>query len=198
MNTFNGSIPAAFGNQSRVQHLDASQLTGSIFPGITALVNQLTLDLSSNSLVGPIPREIGQLENKELLIQRQNGLSGSIPEEIGNLKLLKVLQLPGCKFTGTMSIGGLKSLKELDISENNFNSQLYTHLYYIVDSKSVSCLYQSFMCRNCTQLSKKTARDTKTHQCCFSCTASSRFDCCLHISSPKGLNSSHRTLHPML
>jgi hypothetical protein len=84
MNTLNGSVPAAFCNLSRLLHLDLSQ-SGSIFSGISLLVNLLTPDLSSNNFVRQIPGEIGQLENLQLLILEQNAFIGSVPEEIGNL-----------------------------------------------------------------------------------------------------------------
>jgi hypothetical protein len=66
------------------------------------------------------------LENPQLLLLGQNAFTGSIPEEMGNLKWLEVFQLSVCKFTGTIpwSISGLVRLKELDISENNFDVEL--------------------------------------------------------------------------
>ncbi|MYC31134.1 MAG: hypothetical protein F4X65_13770 [Chloroflexi bacterium] len=125
----NGTIPAALGNLSKLEHLDLNTngtLTGSIPASLGNLSNLEYLDLSYNELTGPLPPSLGNLSKLEFWRLTSNKLTGPIPSSLGNLSKLERLELPVNRLTGSIpaSLGNLSSLKVLLLDSNELTGTI--------------------------------------------------------------------------
>lgn len=136
-NLLSGSIPEELYNLTNLQHLGlsgqwcAGQISGSISPSISKLINLKSLNLECNQLEGALPPEIGNLINLETLSLAQNNFSGSLPSELWNLNKLGFLYIPNNNFDGEIppQIGQLNNLTVLGIWNNNFTGNFPTEVY---------------------------------------------------------------------
>ncbi|XP_068487997.1 receptor-like protein 7 isoform X1 [Phaseolus vulgaris] len=127
-NNFSSSVPKNFADFPNlvILHLSSCGLTG-IFPEKIFQVTTLSdIDLSYNDyLNGSLP---GLPLNGSLqkLIVSHTRFSGALPTSIGNLKQLSILDLSNCHFNGTLpsSMSGLKELTSLLLSFNNFTGPI--------------------------------------------------------------------------
>lgn len=93
-NAFQGPLPDIWHLEDlQVLRLSENLLSGSLSPGIGALLNLEALWLHNNSLTGSIPSELGSLHRLDYLILRFNHFSGSIPSELGELTKMGKLGL---------------------------------------------------------------------------------------------------------
>ena len=125
----NGTIPAALGNLSKLEHLDLNSngtLTGAIPASLGNLSNLKYLDLSNNELTGPLPASLGNLSKLEFWRLTDNKVTGPIPSSLGNLSRLERLELPSNRLTGSIpsSLGNLSSLKVLLLDLNDLTGSI--------------------------------------------------------------------------
>ncbi|XP_027171542.1 LRR receptor-like serine/threonine-protein kinase FLS2 [Coffea eugenioides] len=126
-NQLRGSITSCLSNVSSLREIffDGNFLNSSIPAGLWNLTDLLYLDLSSNLLSGSLPQEVQNLKAITLLGPR-NHLSGSIPSSIGGLQSLANLSLAQNQFEGPIpdSHGHIISLEVLDLSNNNLSGPI--------------------------------------------------------------------------
>ena len=123
-----GTLPAALGRLSHLQHLDLSnnELTGPLPPELGQLAQLQVLGLIGNQLTGPLPPELGQLARLESLNLARNQLTGALPPELGQLTQLVELYLQGNRLTGPLppTLGQLTQLRRLWLSGNQLTGSL--------------------------------------------------------------------------
>ncbi|MCO5547055.1 hypothetical protein L7F22_000496 [Adiantum nelumboides] len=90
LNKLTGSIPASFGNGSRlaVLLLEMNKLNGSITPALGKCTSLTDIKLKQNKLQGSIPPELGNLKQLEVLDLSHNNLSGVLPPVLGQAQKL--------------------------------------------------------------------------------------------------------------
>ncbi|KAH6820640.1 hypothetical protein C2S53_019158 [Perilla frutescens var. hirtella] len=152
-NAFNGEIPAAIGNLSKLRALDLSRnmLNSSIPPEIGNLTELQYLNFFDCNVVGKIPHQIGNLQKVEFLDFGSNyletpdswsrfpsfpsltylnfyynELTMGFPDFIATCLNLTHLNLADNKISGEIppSLGQLRNLKFLDLRKNSFNSSI--------------------------------------------------------------------------
>ena len=120
--TLTGTIPAALGGLSKLEHLTLSrhELTGMIPPELASLSELTDLQLYGNQLTGGIPPELGNLSNLTRLSLSTNPLGGEIPVELGRLSNLRTLSLLNSQLAGSIpaSLGDLPNLYDLGLYGN--------------------------------------------------------------------------------
>ncbi|VAI79155.1 unnamed protein product [Triticum turgidum subsp. durum] len=127
---------------SRVVRLDLgnSNVSGSIGPELSRLVNLQYLELYRNNLNGEIPKELGKLKNLISLDLYANKLTGRIPKSLSklsslrfilnsygnnfpqaNTKLISYRRLNNNKLAGSIprELAKLSNLKVIDLSNND-------------------------------------------------------------------------------
>ncbi|RZC73467.1 hypothetical protein C5167_048945 [Papaver somniferum] len=136
-NSLSGEIPKELGNCVELALLDLSKgagqniLSGSIPSGISNLRGLVSVNLQDNELNGSIPDSISNLEFLIELQLGKNCLSSRIPKMPSNLQIS--LDLSRNCFEGTIpeTLGGLRALEVLDISNNKFQG-----LMTVIDASS--------------------------------------------------------------
>ncbi|KAJ6790886.1 polygalacturonase inhibitor-like [Iris pallida] len=122
----NGSIPAAIGDLSELEHVDFSRISsleGTIPPQLLKLKKLQSLQISQTQVSGPVPHFLSELASLKGLELRYNRLSGPIPASLGNLVHLTSLTLSGNRLTGAVPASLFSklpkgSLASLALSEN--------------------------------------------------------------------------------
>ncbi|KAI3696060.1 hypothetical protein L1987_79069 [Smallanthus sonchifolius] len=155
-NSYDGGIPAEFGNLKSLKLLDLSScnltgeipaslanlkmlhtlflqlnhLTGEIPPELSGLVSLMSLDLSNNNLTGGIPESFSELRNLTLLSLFHNRLAGPLPAFIGDLPNLEVLHIWKNNFTFELpdNLGRNGRLLMLDVTGNHLTGPVPTDL----------------------------------------------------------------------
>ncbi|KAG6524797.1 hypothetical protein ZIOFF_014741 [Zingiber officinale] len=145
-NYLTGSVPAFFGNFTRMQYLSVGNnaLSGPIPKELGNLQRLISLGLSNNNFSGSIPPEFGNLTSIQRLYVDSSGLRGELPPTLSNLKTLSTLRLQGNSFEGPIpaSFSSLNQLTELRIGDIINGS---SSLEFIRDMTSLSTL----VLRNC-------------------------------------------------
>ncbi|XVE84710.1 hypothetical protein DITRI_Ditri17bG0035200 [Diplodiscus trichospermus] len=103
--------------------LSSCNLSGHFPTEVFLLPKMQTIDISGNeNLMGQLP-EFPINNNLQVLTLRLTNFSGNLPNSIGNLKFLRELELSDCCFSGAIpsSIANLTNLVQLHLSYNNFS-----------------------------------------------------------------------------
>ncbi|KAF8693778.1 hypothetical protein HU200_039201 [Digitaria exilis] len=131
-NSFSGTVPTSFGRLSKLStlSLQSNKLEASdtqSWEFLSALGNCTSLQIFTmldNQLQGQLPSSVGSLPaGLQQLFMSLNNLSGTVPPSIGNLKSLNTLGLTQNSFSGEIGewIGNLKQLQGLYLGDNNFS-----------------------------------------------------------------------------
>lgn len=109
------------GEVTRVLLMNLS-LSGNISASVSKLESLKILQLGENQISGTLPAEIVKCTGLEVLNVSYNKLGGNLPN-LSSLTNLTVLDVSGNKFIGEFPawVGGLTSLVDLSIGENNFD-----------------------------------------------------------------------------
>ncbi|XP_071715855.1 probable LRR receptor-like serine/threonine-protein kinase At1g74360 [Rutidosis leptorrhynchoides] len=117
-------------------------------PGSNIRTRQISgyFQLSGNRLSGQVPPEIGNMDNFSMLHLGDNQFTGTLPSEIGKLPLV-VLNITRNNFSGPipMQLGGLKCLRNLDLSYNNFSGTFPTNLNNLSELSKFNISYNPFI-----------------------------------------------------
>ncbi|XP_039121857.1 LOW QUALITY PROTEIN: receptor protein-tyrosine kinase CEPR2-like [Dioscorea cayenensis subsp. rotundata] len=97
-------------------------LSGNISASVSKLESLKTLELGENQISGTLPAEIVKCSGLQVLNVSYNKLGGNLPN-LSSLTNLTTLDVSDNKFTGEFPawIGGLTSLVNLGLAENNFD-----------------------------------------------------------------------------
>ncbi|XP_020086855.1 receptor-like protein 12 [Ananas comosus] len=109
-----------------VLRLSSCGLKG-VFPDrILQLRNLTVLDVSANPLLSGWLPDFPKDSVLESLVLSSTNFSGNLPDSIGNLKSLTRLELSECGFSGSIpaSVANLTQLVHLDLSFNNFSGRI--------------------------------------------------------------------------
>ncbi|XP_057446830.1 receptor-like protein 7 [Lotus japonicus] len=125
---FSSPVPETFANFKNLTTLSLrdSNLNGRFPPKVFQIATLTTIDISSNAnLHGFFPDFPlrGSLQNIRV---SYTNFSGTLPHSIGNMRHLTTLDLTDCQFNGTLpnSLSNLTELTHLDLSYNNFTGLL--------------------------------------------------------------------------
>jgi hypothetical protein len=153
-NAYNSSVPSVFGRLQNLEFLYISDafisgdlsymegmpkiiehwidvnpgLSGPVFPFIGDLDTLVSFSVTENSITGALPAELSNISGMLQMWFYANLLTGQIPSAYGEMRQLKILQLEGNAFSGSMpdeicaNIGFLQPLITLgaDCLDPNF------------------------------------------------------------------------------
>ncbi|EYU39887.1 hypothetical protein MIMGU_mgv1a001546mg [Erythranthe guttata] len=130
-NHVEGKIPDSIGSlhHLKVLNFGSNLLSGEISPGVFGNFTELVvLDLSHNPfLVSEIPADFGKLSKLEQLLLQSSGFYGEIPGFFNGLKSLKILDLSQNNLTGSLPRIELllssspRNLVSFDVSQNKLS-----------------------------------------------------------------------------
>ncbi|GLT29967.1 hypothetical protein SLA2020_047950 [Shorea laevis] len=128
-NSFQGQIPASFGDMKLLEYLSLpnNQFSGSIPDSFGRSSSLVHLDLSNNQLSGGIPELIVLSCPLEFLILSGNNLQGQVFPLLFNYTYLNVLQLDSNNFEGEIpEFSSVNSFSPdvIDMSNNHFSGKL--------------------------------------------------------------------------
>ncbi|KAG8484956.1 hypothetical protein CXB51_021796 [Gossypium anomalum] len=116
MNKFIGEIPNSFVN-NYLSHLllNDNQLEGLVPPSLANSTSLELLNLGNNKLRDRFPYWLALLPRLQVLILRFNRFYGSLPHSIAssNFSALRIIDLSGNEFTGTLSMKFFRNLKAM-------------------------------------------------------------------------------------
>ncbi|KAL6542729.1 LRR receptor-like serine/threonine-protein kinase fls2 [Orobanche hederae] len=133
-NSLAGAIPQTLGGLENLQLIDLGDnlLKGSIPPSLCSCTSLLQLGLINNNHTGLISACIGNLVQLQLFVSFGNKLQGSIPPSIGKLKEIQVLDLSENQLSGKIptKIRNLSNLEILQLHVNSLSGEIPTELGY--------------------------------------------------------------------
>ncbi|KNC54179.1 uncharacterized protein AMSG_09965 [Thecamonas trahens ATCC 50062] len=118
-NAISGSLPAAIGSLSRLEHLNFG-----VFPMPTSFLTYLFNPMPGNALTGTMPASwAGLTAMKEFSLQRAGEITGELPDLSGWTSLQK-FNVYSCKFSGEFPVAFLSmpSLDLLFLGDNLFTT----------------------------------------------------------------------------
>ncbi|KAK7401552.1 hypothetical protein VNO78_13121 [Psophocarpus tetragonolobus] len=146
--TISSSVPDIFTSLTSLKQLSLynCDLYGEFPSGIFHLPNLRYLDFGNNqNLIGKLPEfpSSGQISMLQLC---STSFYGTLPASIGNLKSLKWLSISQCKFSGSIpsSFGNLSELMFLDVGYNNFKGNLASFLVNLTKLSILRVGYNEF------------------------------------------------------
>lgn len=145
LNKLNGFVPPSLFTSSNLTNLNLSgnHFTGHIVIQIPRSVDSLilsnyphleSLDLSSNSLSGHITPDISFFSMLKSLHLQMNSFSGHIPTEISRMDGLESIDLSSNHFSGKIPDFAHSSLKQFNVSYNDFVGIVPRSLRMFLDS----------------------------------------------------------------
>ncbi|XP_052888091.1 receptor-like protein 7 [Gossypium arboreum] len=127
LNNFIGKIPNSFVNNSELSHLllNDNQLEGLVPPSLANCTSLKLLNLGNNKLMDRFPPWLALLPRLQVLVLRFNRFYGSLPHSIAssNFFALRIIDLSGNEFTGTLST---KLFQNLRAMKDKHNQWLYS------------------------------------------------------------------------
>lgn len=131
-NFISGNIPATIGAMPvlEVLSLSSNNLSGmvpvSVFCNVSNPRSLRFVYLGNNELTGVAKPPIGCTfkNGLEVLDVHGNRIVGEFPNWVADIPTLRVLDLSGNLFTGSLNLGNLTSLEELRLANNSLNGQL--------------------------------------------------------------------------
>ncbi|KAH0701356.1 hypothetical protein KY284_015571 [Solanum tuberosum] len=145
-NNLHGVIPREIGNLHKLEtlYLQFNQLSGNIPQELFNISTLTRVSLLSNHLSGSLPYASNYWPtNLEILNLGVNNIGGVMPTSISNSSYLMRLYLNGNKFSGQIpnSLGGLRHLEHLDLSNNNLFSLHLSILTSLTNCRSLKEVY---------------------------------------------------------
>ncbi|PIN01968.1 Serine/threonine protein kinase [Handroanthus impetiginosus] len=121
-----GPIPSSITVLTNLTDLRISDLRGerSPFPPLSNMKSIKVLILRSCLIQDEIPEYIGNMEKLKTLDLSFNNLTGEIPASLFNLGKVDFIYLTGNRLTGRIPQWILSRIKNVDISYNNFTSDM--------------------------------------------------------------------------
>ncbi|KAH1108830.1 hypothetical protein J1N35_012598 [Gossypium stocksii] len=142
MNNFIGKIPNSFVN-NYLSHLllNDNQLEGLVPSSLANSTSLELLNLGNNKLLDRFPCWLGSLPGLQVLILKFNRFYGSLPHSIAssNFSALRIIDLSGNKFTGTLS---MKLLQNLIAMKDRPKEWLYSSIFYYEGMSYGSGIYE--------------------------------------------------------
>nr|XP_027096085.1 putative receptor-like protein kinase At3g47110 [Coffea arabica] len=128
LNNFEGEIPSAIGECSRLQvlSLSSNKFRGYIPKGVWNLTTLTQIHLGGTDLTGEIPKVIGNLYNLEKLGMGHANVTGIIPQEVGNLSKLELLNLESNRLRGSIPLKLFNSstVRVISVAQNDLSGEL--------------------------------------------------------------------------
>ncbi len=126
-NSFSGAIPNDVCRMGRLREINLAnnRLIGTIPACLGQLAVLERLDLSNNQLTGGIPTDFGALTGLQELLLNNNILSGTLPRTVW----ASANNLLAEKGTAGLTNSGLRSLRRLNLSNNQFTGELPSELF---------------------------------------------------------------------
>ncbi|KAM5560485.1 receptor-like protein 7 [Rosa sericea] len=145
--SFTGPIPKSMESLTELVYVDmsANKLSGSV-PSLSMAKNLTNINLSHNELEGQINSTHWQnLTNLVNLNLGNNKLDGRIPSSLFNLSSLKQLQLSNNQFSGQLlEFANISSLDTVDLSSNNLEGTVPKSIFNLRGLKLLSLSSNNF------------------------------------------------------
>ncbi|MBA0708463.1 hypothetical protein Golax_023574, partial [Gossypium laxum] len=130
MNNFIGKIPDSFvSNQLNHLLLNDNQLEGLVPPSLVNSTSLELLNLGNNKLKDRFPHWLASLPSLQILILRFNRFYGSLPHSVAssNFSALRIIDLSGNEFTGTLSTKLFRNLRAMKEKPNEWSYSTATY-----------------------------------------------------------------------
>nr|KJB21971.1 hypothetical protein B456_004G023800 [Gossypium raimondii] len=130
MNNFIGKIPDSFvSNHLNHLLLNDNQLEGLVPPSLVNSTSLELLNLGNNKLKDRFPHWLASLPSLQILILRFNRFYGSLPHSVAssNFSALRIIDISGNEFTGTLSTKLFRNLRAMKDKPNEWSYSTATY-----------------------------------------------------------------------